>query len=374
MLAQIAPLIVRGVIDNTVRGCTELHLWGIDNGEPLEFLLPGDCLPDIAGCKVEFTNTSPLPCMDKEHPVLKGLRQGGHTTIPGDMTLSRRIPEHDNRQALCNILSLEFFLMPETRVLIEMQAFSFDISLPQWTPSWEDANAQAFLNMDTLRAHVEWSIKHFRGPGLSDIQRSEFPACDWDYRLNRAEAAMAILPTIQEKYAFEESGYLSIAYVMGRMDILEQKAAEDEAQMPPDPEEMLRTWEVVDLVDPAYRNEVKRALHHPLFLDTSHLTAMVQQTLSRSMDKQQRPSPAMDQFISAYAALVSHILATILLIRQKDFSISLAQSRLNIITSRVHDLAEAPLLAAHHSSAELRQATESVLSRLADIAAHLRQR
>ena len=56
MLAQIAPLITRGVVDNTTPGYVELRLWGIDEGEPIDILLTGNCLADIAGCRVNFTN------------------------------------------------------------------------------------------------------------------------------------------------------------------------------------------------------------------------------------------------------------------------------------------------------------------------------
>lgn len=373
MLAQIAPLITRGVVDNTTPGYVELRLWGIDEGEPIDILLTGNCLPDIAGCRVSFTNKSPLPHPGQEHPVLKGLREDTRATRAGDMTLSRRLPEQDNRRAITNVLSLEFFLVPETRVLIEMSSFEFEISLPQWQMSWAEANAQMFLNMEALRAHVEWNMEHFVGPGLADLRNTDFPACDWDAHLNRAEAAMAIFPTIREKYRYEDNGYNELAYVMGRMDILAQKAAEDEAQMPPDPQEPAREWEVVDFVEPAHADEVKRALHHPLFTETSHLTAIINQTLMAR--KTTQPSPETEEFINQYAAMVSHILATILLTRQKEFSLELACKRLAIIMQRVQGLAgRGSRLLSRHAGTMLREASASLLSRLEDFDTRLRRR
>lgn len=373
MLAQIAPLITRGVVDNTTPGYIELKLWGIDDGEPIEFLLTGNCLPDIAGCRVDFTNNSPLPHPGKEHPVLKGLREETRAARTGDMTLSRRLPEQDNRRAITNVLSLEFFLVPETRVLIELSNFSFDISLPQWKLSWAEANAQTFLNMDALRAHVEWNMEHFVGPGMADLRNTDFPACAWDSHLNRAEAAMAIFPTIREKYRYEENGYNALAYVMGRMDILAQKAAEDEAQMPPDPQEPAREWEVVDFVEPEYAAEVKRALHHPLFAETSHLTAIINQTLM--LRKPEQPTSETEEFINQYAATVSHILATILLSRQKSFSLELACKRLAIIKQRISGLAgRGSRLLNQPAAAMLQEASAALLSRLDDFDTRLRRR
>ncbi len=370
MLAQIAPLITRGVVDNTTPGYIELKLWGIDDGEPVEILLTGNCLADIAGCRVSFTNKSPLPHPGSEHPVLKGLREDTRATRAGDMTLSRRQPEQDNRRAVTNVLSLEFFLVPETRVLIEMSSFEFDISLPQWQMSWAEANAQMFLNMEALRAHVEWNMEHFDGPGMADLRRTDFPACEWDKRLNHAEAAMAIFPTIRDKYRYQINGYNSIAYVMGRHDILAQKAAEDEAQMPPDPQENTREWEVVDFVEPAYAAEVKRALHHPLFLETSHLTSIVHQTL---LSKQ--PTPETEEFVNDYAGLVSHILATILLTRQKEFSLELACKRIGILILRVQALAgRGSKLMQSGAAPLLQEAASALLSRLEDFNTRLRRR
>lgn len=370
MLAQIAPLITRGVVDNTTPGYVELRLWGIDEGEPIDILLTGNCLSDIAGCRVSFTNKCPLPHPGKEHPVLKGLREDTRATRAGDMTLSRRLPEQDNRRAITNVLSLEFFLVPETRVLIEMSSFEFEISLPQWQMSWAEANAQMFLNMDALRAHVEWNMEHFDGPGMADLRRTDFPPCEWDKRLNHAEAAMAIFPTIREKYRYQLNGYNSLAYVMGRHDILAQKAAEDEAQMPPDPQETTREWEVVDFVEPAYATEVKRALHHPLFMETSHLTSIVHQTL---LSKPQQ-NPAVEEFVNDYAGLVSHILATILLTRQKEFSLELACKRIAILILRVQALSgRGSTLMSESAARLLQEAASALLARLEDFDTRLRR-
>ena len=133
MLALITPLITRGVIDNTTKGVTHLTLWGVDNGEPIDFVLEGNCLRDIAGCRVDFTNHMCADPMEAEHPVLAKLRSSSQGMVQaGDITLSRRVPEQDNRRAISNQLSIEIFVQRDTRLLIETASFTYDISLPQW--------------------------------------------------------------------------------------------------------------------------------------------------------------------------------------------------------------------------------------------------
>ncbi|MBA2431025.1 MAG: hypothetical protein H0V56_02785, partial [Chthoniobacterales bacterium] len=53
--------VLRGEIDNQVRGRITGRIWlaGID--EPLVLELTGDCEPDIAGSLLRFENPNPLP-------------------------------------------------------------------------------------------------------------------------------------------------------------------------------------------------------------------------------------------------------------------------------------------------------------------------
>ncbi len=335
MLALITPLITRGVIDNTTRGVTHLTFWGIDEGEPVDFILEGNCLRDIAGCRVSFTIRQTAQPQTGEHPVLARMRSQSQGPVQaGDITLSRRVPEQDNRRALCNVLSIELFVQRETRLLIETADFDYDISLPQWEMSWQEANSQAFLNMEALRDHVAYNVSRFKGPALQLIQEEKLPSCSWDMRLNRAEAYMAIHPTIRSKYCFEINGQMSEAYVMDRTDLLNQMAAEDEAHMPPD-RDAEREWDVLDFVSPEHAPVVRKAMHHPLFQETSRLTLLVQKHM---MVRSNIGRPEAEHFIKCYAGVVSYILATILLTRQSSFPVDLALRRVQIIHRQIHDL------------------------------------
>lgn len=104
MLALITPLISHGVIDNTVRNTVTLQLWGIDGGEPLEYTMRGNCLRDIAGCRVSFVNKGAAPERREEHQVLRTLRDDHRMPIAGDITLSAasRTPTTSARCPTCS--------------------------------------------------------------------------------------------------------------------------------------------------------------------------------------------------------------------------------------------------------------------------------
>ena len=364
MLALITPLISHGVIDNTVRNTVTLQLWGIDGGEPLEYTMRGNCLRDIAGCRVSFVNKGAAPERREEHQVLRTLRDDHRMPIAGDITLSRREPDANNKRALSNLLSIEFFLSHEMRILIETSLFSYEISLPQWQMGWAEANAQEFMNMEALREHVALNVRRFRSHAFNDINNNGFPPCDWDYRLNRAEACMSIYPSVRRKYQFSRDGANSIAYVMDRTDILARHAAEDEEHLPPTDTD---DWDLLDFVEQEYAQEVDKAMHHRLFQETNRMTALVQKHVL--VPTRGKLTADGERFVNGYSVLVSHILATILLTRQKRFPADLALRRARAITERLNALSacagkmeQAPLLL---------EACSALLSKLDDFSAKL---
>lgn len=369
MLAHIAPLISGGVIDNTSRNLIELTLYCTDGGEPIELVMDGNCLSDIAGCRVSFTNRTCVTHLQGEHEVLRRLRNAPRSIVAGDITLSRREPEQDNRHALTNLLSIEFFVDRRLRIVVETGNFTYDLSLPQWDITWEEANAQQFLNMDALRAHVQDAIESFCGPSMAAIRHTNFPACRWDSLLNRAEAAMAIYPTIRAKYRYVANGHLSLAYVMGRHDLLAQNAAEDEAHMPPDFEEQNREWDVVDFFCPEHAQEVRRAMAHPLFQETSRLTGIIQQHLLPPQARTLKPET--ESFLNNYAGIVAQTLATILLTRESQFSLELANKRLQILSERIGQLASQPIPLPEAVLPLVREAAGALLARLEAFTARL---
>ncbi len=334
MLALISPLITHGIVDNTVPGLIDLRLWCTDEKEPLHIRLAGDCLRDIAGCRIKFTNPTPTPVKD-EPELLHSLRHEPHRFTAGDITFSRRVPDTDNRAAISNYLYIEFFVNTDKRILLEFNSPRFEISLPQWEQSWADDNVQQLLNRDALRAHIRTNVAQYKGPSLLALQNG-MPPCHWDYTLNRAEAYMAIYPTIHAKYGPEPGGYLSAAYVMDRVEFLGKLASEDEAHMPPDDETMSKDWEVTDFLSSVQAKAVQRAMHHRMFKNASRMTILVQSLIINGDEKTKGTANA-TVYLNTYAGIVSHLLATLLLTEEKEFE-ELAIARLRKLILRIDEL------------------------------------
>ena len=334
MLALISPLISHGIIDNTQQGLIDLRFWCTDEKEPLHIRLNGNCLRDIAGCRVQFTNPTPTPAKD-EPELLRSLRHDSHQFTAGDITFSRRVPDADNRGAISNYLYIEFFVDTDKRILLEFNSARFEISLPQWQQSWEEDNVQQLFNRDALRAHIRTNVALYKGPSVQTLQNG-MPACHWDFTLNRAEAYMAIYPSIHAKYGPEPGGYLSAAYVMDRVDFLGKLASEDEAHMPPDEETMSKDWEVTDFLNAEQAEAVQRAMHHKLFKNASRMTILVQSLIING-EENIKGTPNATAYLNTYAGIVSHLLATLLLTEEKE-SEDLAIRRLNKLISRLDEL------------------------------------
>ena len=150
MAYRIHDSVVRGEIDNRVKGIVRGKIWLAGRNEPLELELAGNAWPDLAGCLLKFSNPKPSPVprdIDSLHP----LQRGGI----GDLTASRKVrvfdvplkealemcgngerpPEH-----MANSLYLEWFSEANGRVVIESADYETTISAPEWrlTPE-EDA-------------------------------------------------------------------------------------------------------------------------------------------------------------------------------------------------------------------------------------------
>lgn len=369
MLATISPLIARGVIDNTRYGITTLHLWCVDGGEPVEYELTGNCRRDIAGCRIEFTNHAAADAMGSEPDILRDMRRPGLSMTMGDITLSRRIKDQDNRKSLNNQLYIEFFSGGDIRFLIESSHFSFTTTLPQWEATWEDDNTQHLFNMEAFRHHIMTNVSKFRGPAVAGLGE-EFPACAWDTCLNEAEAYIAICPTVFEKYANTQHGNLSAAYVLERLEYLQQEAAEEEADLPPNPEGSRFGSEVFDFIPAEHRPTVQRAMQHPLFTETSRLTALIQEKLLPALSTSEA-NPKADLFLKNYAALVSNILATILLTMQAQYPMDMVSTRTRSLCNRLAALADYCRVLPVNCRQPLADACRSLASHLQDYTASL---
>jgi hypothetical protein len=142
MAFRIHDSVVRGEIDNRVKGIVRGKVWVEGRSEPIILELKGNAWPDLAGCLLTFKN----PLKRIAHPHLNSLNPLQRGGI-GDLTASRKVrvfevpveealamirrkekpPEH-----MANSLYLEWFSDANGRVVIESADYEVNISAPEW--------------------------------------------------------------------------------------------------------------------------------------------------------------------------------------------------------------------------------------------------
>ena len=162
MAWRVAEQVVRGELDNRVRGLVTGRLWLAGREAPLTLTLTGNPLRDIAGCQVRFENPGPEA---GEVPALADLQRG----VVGDLTASRKVrvldvsvtealaraeagqpvPEH-----LGNGLYLEWFSEANGRVVIESADFRVRVSEPAWRMTPAEAREQGEANARAMADFV----------------------------------------------------------------------------------------------------------------------------------------------------------------------------------------------------------------------------
>ncbi len=153
MAFRIHESVVRGEIDNRIKGIVLGKIWVEGRVEPLALELQGNACPDLAGCLLTFTN----PLRRIPHPGLDSLQSDQRGAI-GDLTASRKVrvfdlpleealdmlrrkekpPEH-----LANALYLEWFSEANGRVVVESADYELTISAPEWRMTQEEDVARA---------------------------------------------------------------------------------------------------------------------------------------------------------------------------------------------------------------------------------------
>lgn len=164
MAIRLDKAILRGEITNEVRGRVTGRLWLANREEPVELNLRGNCLRDLAGCRLRFENPNPRP--DPAAAKLASVQEGA----TGDLTASRktRIPTVseeelldllDNRQPIpgrvVNCLYLEWFSESSGRVVIESTDFRLNVDLPRWHMTAEAEREQIRENQSNFHSYLD---------------------------------------------------------------------------------------------------------------------------------------------------------------------------------------------------------------------------
>jgi hypothetical protein len=239
MAFRIHDSVVRGEIDNRVKGIVRGKIWIEGRPEPVILELKGNAWPDLAGCLLTFNNPQkriPHQHLDSLHPEQKG--------SIGDLTASRKvrvfdIPLHEALEMIrkkekppehmANSLYLEWFSERNGRVVIESADYELTISAPEWrmTPEEDQERAtQAATGMDDFMAKLDEVIDtHKRGQ-----KDPEEPWDEHDYEkfLKESDARTDKYMELQEKYGDSDEAEAKIAKEMGWDRELTPEEAEEE--------------------------------------------------------------------------------------------------------------------------------------------------
>jgi len=268
MAFRIHDSVVRGEIDNRIKGAVRGKVWVDGRDEPIVLELKGNAWPDLAGCLLTFVN--PQKRYPHEHLVsLRPLQRGSI----GDLTASRKVrvfdvpleeamemirreekpPEH-----MANSLYLEWFSEANGRVVIESADYELTISAPEWrmTPEEDlDRARQAASGMDDFMTKLTQAIEqHKHGQKDPEEQWDEH---DYEKFFKECDARTDKYGELLDKYGDSEEAEAKIAKEMGwdrddddaaddRMSVEEIsamcEAAADEPPTEPDPSREHIDW------------------------------------------------------------------------------------------------------------------------------------
>jgi hypothetical protein len=242
MAFRIHDSVVRGEIDNRVKGFVRGRIWLEGRAEPVVLDLRGNARPDLAGCLLTFRNPQPRlapPHLDSLHPVQRG--------SIGDLTASRKVRVFDvpleealamiRRKAkppehIANCLYLEWFSDANGRVVIESADYELTLSAPEWrlTPAEEAERAkQAAAGMDGFMNKLTAAIEdHQRG-----LKDPEEPWDEHDYEkfMKQCDARTDKYLELLEKYGDSDEAEAKIAEEMGWGREEEDDEGEDDERM-----------------------------------------------------------------------------------------------------------------------------------------------
>jgi hypothetical protein len=236
---RIHDNVVRGEIDNRVKGVVRGKIWVQGCREPMTLELTGNAHPDLAGCLLTFTNPQPpVPLRNPDD------LQPQQTGMIGDLTASRKVrvpavpmeeflnwPEDQGKPPTrgANCLYLEWFSEANGRVVIESVDYELSISAPEWRmTAEEDAERarQAAAGMAGFMQRLTEAIEqHQRGQKDPEAEWDEH---DYEKLLKESDARTDKYLELLEKYGDSEEAEKKIAEEMGWSRELTEAEAEEE--------------------------------------------------------------------------------------------------------------------------------------------------
>ncbi len=240
MAFRIHDSVVRGEVDNRVKGRVRGKVWLEGRAQPMVLELKGNAWPDLAGCLLTFTNPQKRiadSSLDSLYPLQRG--------VVGDLTASRKVRVFDipvkEALAMCkrkqkppehmaNCLYLEWFSEMNGRVVIESADYELKVSAPEWrmTPEDQEEQAkQAAAGMEEFMRKLTESIEQQqRGQKDPDEPWDEH---DYEKFLKECDARTDKYGELLDKYGTSDEAQEKIDKEMGWDRELTEEEAEEEA-------------------------------------------------------------------------------------------------------------------------------------------------
>lgn len=305
MIFRITNYVQHGTLDNRKRGIVKLKLQLMGMLYPVTITLNGDCLQDLAGSITEFSNPAPQMLPEELSQLPKHI-----CGVVGDMTASHRTLSKDKKN-MENVLYLEWFTDNHEMVLLESTAFSINVSLPEWNMDTCEEQVQIMANQQMLRTQIkEWTKAYslFHEDG-------NLPDHHWDKRLREAEAIAIAYQEVFQKYRLNPSGDISVAFVMGWDEMLNNIAQSEETGSPYSCKStgMLSLF---DILNEQEAQEVQSCMFSPIFQQVMELTDLCQRQFSKEINKAQQgriePPEPLNQIFFCIRYITPRILSCLL--------------------------------------------------------------
>lgn len=226
MAFRIHDSVVRGEIDNRVKGIVRGKIWVEGRAAPVVLELKGNAHPDLAGCRLTFTN--PLKRIPHQHLDSLNPIQRGNI---GDLTASRKVrvfdvpltealemidrkekpPEH-----MANSLYLEWFSEANGRVVVESADYELTLSAPEWrlTPEEDEQRAkEAAAGMDDFMRKLTEAIE--KQQRSQKDPEAEWDEHDYEKLMKESDARTDKYMELLEKYGDSDEAEAKIAKEMG---------------------------------------------------------------------------------------------------------------------------------------------------------------
>ena len=251
MAWRIEQQVIRGEIDNRIRGQVHGRLWLVGSPDPVALELRGNCWRDLAGRRLEFTNPRPQPG-DRDN--FAAVQAGS----VGDITASRKVKVPDIPLDQIgeyyaakkpfpwhwgNSLYLEWYSEANGRVVIETAEFELKIvgeAAWEMTPEEEEAQRRAngAAGMDFM---AQLGVAAAEGGAREDPAWNEKPQTEAEAERMQARSDQ-LVDRIQARLAREGEAADYAKILREEMERLREERGEPA----PTPEQLARNAEWIE--------------------------------------------------------------------------------------------------------------------------------